>query len=1139
MESLPDSGVIPVADGGGDLPDGSTQPGQVTLSATTLDFGTVLPDMSATRTLSLVNGSAVAAQVRVEAPSGPNAERFMLSRSGAFEVGANQTVDIEVSFTATATVGANSAAIAVQACESGCSAAVSLVADVALTAVRCDDRVDFGTVNPGNCVSAPLRCTSDGSVEEMFSLVVGAGSDPEITISGAVPSAIGAGETVAIDLSFCPGDADTFRAVLEAPSQSIDAIGVGGGADISCAPWPLDFGTIAVNTIAVRELLCENRGFEELFISEIVAPPGFSADPGPYNVGVGEAVIIAVSASSANVELITGELLVRSNDPDSPESGITLNANVVEAGPCTAVFVPAELEFGLVSLGDHRTGAVLLSNTGTEPCLIANVAARVGAGFAALRVPPSGAVVEPGRTQGFAYTFQPEVAGTSSVSIQVSFVNPMSPDLSALIQGTGGQSDLVATPANLDFGTVAVGCAEPAERTVLLRNTGGNNLVITDVELIATASTGFSLVNPPNTPAVLDYLESREVTVAFQPAILGADHAELHITVLGDAAPTIIVLSGEANADGTRTDRARFDPPKLDLLFVVDDSATMGPAQAALAEAIPELAQALVDRNVDFHFGVVTTDMVDGAKSGRLQGTPAFIDRTTPDVIAEMIARVQPGITGSGIERGSDALEAAVSEPLVSNENAGFLRADAALVVVLISDEDDSSVGNIDDTVTLLRGAAGSGGLELSVITGLLQGNCTGPQGQVPSAADYHALAIRTRGATYSLCAPISTSLGSIATFLFSGDAVSLTADPVPESISVLANGTPVPSTSWSYGRAANRVVFTAAQTGEIDVTYRAFCLSPTCGDGTVDMFESCDDMNAADDDSCTDGCRLALCGDGFTNAGNEACDDGNLENNDACLNACIAPSCGDGYLNDPFESCDDGNLVNGDGCPATCVFQTDLNGWYTVTPLAPNNYVPLANETAIDFGGNNNDGAVELALPFAIDYFGVTSTVVTVSVNGLLAFGDQLAGGAALNVDLPDRDLPNGVLAVWWEDLTVDAGVTGGASVSYEVLGAAPNRTMVVQWRGVRVAAHTTNNHRRFNFQAALFETTNAIELRYGETTTSGNPATATSASAGVENQDGTVGQDLLGCSPTCAGPARPQNANGFPRVSVMRIAP
>ena len=54
----------------------------------------------------------------------------------------------------------------------------------------------------------------------------------------------------------------------------------------------------------------------------------------------------------------------------------------------------------------------------------------------------------------------------------------------------------------------------------------------------------------------------------------------------------------------------------IDLLFVVDDSSGMGPAQARMKAGLPILLDALaheVNRFVDLHIGVITTDMGAGA----------------------------------------------------------------------------------------------------------------------------------------------------------------------------------------------------------------------------------------------------------------------------------------------------------------------------------------------------------------------------------------------------------------------------------------------------------------------------------------------------------------------------------------------
>ena len=59
------------------------------------------------------------------------------------------------------------------------------------------------------------------------------------------------------------------------------------------------------------------------------------------------------------------------------------------------------------------------------------------------------------------------------------------------------------------------------------------------------------------------------------------------------------------------------------------------------------------------------------------------------------------------------------------------------------------------------------------------------------------------------------------------------------------------------------------------------------CGNGTQDRGEECDDGNTSDNDSCTNQCKAAYCGDTIINYQSEQCDDGNQYDNDYCTNQC------------------------------------------------------------------------------------------------------------------------------------------------------------------------------------------------------------------------------------------------------------
>jgi len=95
-----------------------------------------------------------------------------------------------------------------------------------------------------------------------------------------------------------------------------------------------------------------------------------------------------------------------------------------------------------------------------------------------------------------------------------------------------------------------------------------------------------------------------------------------------------------------------------------------------------------------------------------------------------------------------------------------------------------------------------------------------------------------------------------------------------------------------------------------------------TCGNGAVEAGEACDDGNAVAGDGCGPECLFEL-GAGPCTDGNQ-CGSG-VCNELAAIPVCAVPvGCGNGVLNDD-EACDDGNLLRGDGCGESCTLE---NGW-------------------------------------------------------------------------------------------------------------------------------------------------------------------------------------------------------------------
>jgi hypothetical protein len=128
----------------------------------------------------------------------------------------------------------------------------------------------------------------------------------------------------------------------------------------------------------------------------------------------------------------------------------------------------------------------------------------------------------------------------------------------------------------------------------------------------------------------------------------------------------------------------------IDILFVVDASSSMIEEQELLASGFTSFIHEM--GSADFRVGVIDSD-VDAANpdAGRLIGDPPWL---TPadDYISLFETRAMVGTDGSDHEKGLEAAVVAVTQV-----NPDFARADASLLVVIVSDEDDCSDGGALD----------------------------------------------------------------------------------------------------------------------------------------------------------------------------------------------------------------------------------------------------------------------------------------------------------------------------------------------------------------------------------------------------------------------------------------------------------
>jgi hypothetical protein len=254
-----------------------------------------------------------------------------------------------------------------------------------------------------------------------------------------------------------------------------------------------------------------------------------------------------------------------------------------------------------------------------------------------------------------------------------------------------GDPDIEVSPSSIDFEFIPLNCDSNPE-IVTITNAGDTDLTVEGVTLGGSDSYTFSF-DISESDFVLEPGASRELSVWFSPPSTDPRVAEITVTSNDPDEPEVGVdLQGEGASGGIHEEVfVQEAHGAVDILWVIDNSGSMSDAIETVYDNFAAFINPFLSIDLDFHMGIITTDMNNPSQSGRLQGDPAVITPATPNPDVAFLNAVFQGDDGSGTEQGLGAIYAALSEPLVSTSNAGFLREDAHLVTIVVSDEDDDT----------------------------------------------------------------------------------------------------------------------------------------------------------------------------------------------------------------------------------------------------------------------------------------------------------------------------------------------------------------------------------------------------------------------------------------------------------------
>jgi len=268
----------------------------------------------------------------------------------------------------------------------------------------------------------------------------------------------------------------------------------------------------------------------------------------------------------------------------------------------------------------------------------------------------------------------------------------------------------------------------------------------------------------------------------------------------------------------------QHDISSVDILFVVDDSNSMAEEQQALADGFASFIELVDDAAVDFHLGVVNTDL-DEPGSARMIGDPPFLT-ADDDYVRLFQERALVGTQGSDQERGLQAAVEALSTDLLATDHEGFLRDEAQLLTVFVSDEDDcSDFGALDgmegtdcyyeeqelvDTETLLAKLVASKSDRSQVSTAGILGLEGSSCDDAYPGRRYLDVVRATGGLTGDICSSdwsgILFELGL--NTVGEQSRFPLTELARAESLSVYVDDELAPDEDWTYDEADNAVVF-------------------------------------------------------------------------------------------------------------------------------------------------------------------------------------------------------------------------------------------------------------------------------------------------------------------------------------------
>ncbi|MBK6685008.1 MAG: choice-of-anchor D domain-containing protein [Deltaproteobacteria bacterium] len=820
--------------GPGGSPRLTIQPGE-------LSFGPVRIGTGAEKIVALVNESGVPLDPLLlpgsVGPCGPEPEAFCVAQDpGPIPAGA--TGALTVRFTPSRTGPTNGLLLLGACAASGCEAPVALSGEGVEGRLVCDNaELDLGELSLGSCAEATLSCTNRGQVEAELRGVT-LSNEPGFRLVGPTSGVVRPGESRDLQVEGCAqalgAQAATITIDADPPAtRSVRLFGV--DPVLVVEPTTLEFGEVVLDDTVRRPLTLRNQGTTPLrLISVAGSDPSLVITGAPAEVAPNAAVTVEVALTANQVGPFTLAVVVQTNDTRRPRVEVPATGSGLNLPEC-GLLQAQPVEIGPVEIGRRGSGYLRLENLGTEECLYGRAAFAPGTEVVwALEAPANAQPLAPGGVLPILVHLEPEQLRTYQAQLEV-VVNGRT--IQVAVNGEGSNGFLRVVPEPVDFDGVTVGCEGQGQVVHARLPIPDENATLLDAQIIAARGGAFRFAAAPILPGPVD----QPLTVLYTPT-LGKAEAELVLRarVHGVEAVSRVPIKGEGRPDSLRREQRELPlTTALDVLFVLDHSCSNFDDISQLRDNAADYLTSLDGVGVDYHLAVTTTDIDTQQSRGRF--APAA-DPNAPRVVTPALPTPAPTLESnffadqrfdSGAEAGIEAAHLATVQPLRREENAGWLRRDASLVLFFFSDEDDQSPNAVEayaDIFRALRPIQDPNQLRVVSVVGDVPGGCTNAY----AGTRYVELADRLGGAFSSFCGPNAADALFTAPMLGFAGQWDLAGDPEPNSLVLRIDGVVVPeitpggASNYTYDGARRRLTFSPLAIPDpgsvMELEYQAAC---------------------------------------------------------------------------------------------------------------------------------------------------------------------------------------------------------------------------------------------------------------------------------------------------------------------------